>query len=609
MKNNFVARRKILEVEGERMRNVKYYLACSAALATFLVYLPALQNGFTDWDDNTYVLTNPHIRSFDIAFFKWAFFHFYDCNWHPLTWISHAFDYAIWGLNPFGHHLVNIIFHAVNTFLVVILIIRFLEIYKETATKPGLRPFLTERTMLIASGATGLLFGLHPLHVESVAWVAERKDLLCALFFLLSIMMYTNYARSVSNGTDNKKPASHFFNKQYVLALGLFIFALTSKPMAVTLPVILLLLDWHPFNRMQSLKSFRALVIEKLPFIALSLISSIVTILAQRAGGSLRSMEIIPLSTRLLVAAEALIAYLWKMLWPLNLVPYYPYPKDVSLFSLKYIAAIALVIGITLACIVAAKKRKLWLSVWGYYVVTLIPVLGIVQVGGQSMAERYTYLPSLGPFLVIGLASAWISKKTDAGKKWGLIAKVIWISAVICALGSISYRTVEQIGIWKNGITLWDYVIEKEPEGVSIAYTNRGLEFEKIGQLDKAIEDYSKAIVLDPSAYIAYFNLGVVYFKTDLLDKAIGYFNRSIAVNPTYADAYSNRGIAYALLDQYGRALDDFNKAIELNQNFAAAYYNRGKLFYKAGQEELALADFQKSCDLGSKEGCNSLHE
>jgi tetratricopeptide (TPR) repeat protein len=297
------------------------------------------------------------------------------------------------------------------------------------------------------------------------------------------------------------------------------------------------------------------------------------------------------------------------MLWPLNLVPYYPYPKDVSLFSLKYIAAIALVIGITLACIVAAKKRKLWLSVWGYYVVTLIPVLGIVQVGGQSMAERYTYLPSLGPFLVIGLASAWISKKTDAGKKWGLIAKVIWISAVICALGSISYRTVEQIGIWKNGITLWDYVIEKEPEGVSIAYTNRGLEFEKIGQLDKAIEDYSKAIVLDPSAYIAYFNLGVVYFKTDLLDKAIGYFNRSIAVNPTYADAYSNRGIAYALLDQYGRALDDFNKAIELNQNFAAAYYNRGKLFYKAGQEELALADFQKSCDLGSKEGCNSLHE
>ena len=220
-----------------RAQNVKYLFAGAVALATFLMYLPALRNGFVEWDDGSYVLENHHIRSFDAAMFKWAFFNFYASNWHPLTWISHAVDYALWGLNPLGHHLTNIILHAVNTFLVVVLAVRLLEAYRERTALSGRPSFLNDRAILIAGGTTGLLFGLHPVHVESVAWVAERKDLLCALFFLLSITAYTKYAGSKESGVGS--PGSEdqgqaearlgkaFINKHYLFALGFFVLALS----------------------------------------------------------------------------------------------------------------------------------------------------------------------------------------------------------------------------------------------------------------------------------------------------------------------------------------------------------------------------------------------
>ena len=271
----------------KRTTNIKYYLAGFVALVTFLIYLTALRNDFINWDDGPYVYENPHIRSLNAAFFKWAFFDFYESNWHPLTWVSHAVDYAIWGLNPLGHHLTNIILHTINAFIVVFLVIRLLEAWKERTTWNGPPSFLNERAALIAAGTTGLLFGLHPVHVESVAWVAERKDLLCALFFLLSIIAYTKYASGMDKEPVNSNKAPRFFNKNYLAALGLFILALLSKPMAVSLPVVLLVLDWFPFNRIRSGRTLWAAGVEKLPFIALSLVSSIITVLAQKAGGAL----------------------------------------------------------------------------------------------------------------------------------------------------------------------------------------------------------------------------------------------------------------------------------------------------------------------------------
>jgi tetratricopeptide (TPR) repeat protein len=654
----------------EKIRHIKYYLAASVSLITFIIYLPTLRNEFVMWDDSRYIFENSHIRSFDMALFKWAFCDFYAGNWHPLTWISHALDYVVWGLNPLGHHLSNNILHAINTFLVVFLIMKLLETAKERTTQAGLLEFLTERTILITGGVTGLLFGLHPLHVESVAWVSERKDLLCALFFIFSIIQYTNYVRNKDNETASKK-SSFLSDKYYLFTLAFFILALLSKPMAVTLPVVLLILDWYPFNRITSSGTFRTALIEKLPFVALSLILSILTTLAHKAGGAVVSMEKASLSTRALVAAKSLTMYLWKMIWPLNLVPYYPYPKDVSLLSFQYLSAIVIVAVITAGCVVLVKKQKVWLTAWGYYVLILIPVIGIVQVGSQSMADRYMYLPSLGPFLIMGLGAAWIWKN-EVNSILLKLSSIIIASVLII---SVSYVTFTQIGLWKNSIALWSYVIGKYPKSVYIAYINRGLAYEKMGrqnkaledyneavamspsyiyaynnrgwalgkmgQLDKAIEDFDKSIELEPSNYnayngrgmmyekkgevnkaiedynkaitvnpsspVTYFNLGILYGKTGSYDKAIKYFDKSIALNPKNADYYSNRGVTYYLSGQFGRALEDFSKAIALDPNIATVYYSRGVTYLNTGRKELAIADFRKACDLGEKDGCKGL--
>jgi tetratricopeptide (TPR) repeat protein len=649
-----------------KSRRVQYLVAGAIALATLLVYLAALQNDFVGWDDGPYVVENHYIRSFDSAFFRWAFFDFYASNWHPLTWISHALDYAVWGLNPLGHHLTNVLLHALNTFLVVLLVMRLLEAVHGS-------PFTVHnsRFALIAAGTTGVLFGLHPVHVESVAWVAERKDLLCGLFFLLSIMAYVNAVRRMGHGAEGKRLTPGAM----LSALCLFILALLSKPMAVTLPVVLLILDWHPLDRLRSWNALRTAVVEKLPFLACGFISSVLTILAQR--GTIAPLEFVPVSTRLLVAINSLMSYIGKMLWPANLIPFYPYPRNVSLLAPEYLLSLVLVTGVTAGCILLAKRQKWWLAAWGYYTVTLIPVLGIVQVGTQAMADRYTYLPGLGPFLCLGLAAAWIVDKTDTVKKGRRAVQAVAAAAAVAAIAALSLLTVEQTGVWKNTMVFWNYVIEKEPDRVPQAYNNRGLALKNIGRLheaiedfdraialnpeytlaynnrgvtfkkagmlreaiadfdkaialtpsyykaynnrgsaygkiglfDKAVEDFDKAISLNPSFYETYLNRGVMFGEAGMLDKAIESFNQAIAGDPNYADAYYNRGFTYSLLGQDALALADYDKAIGLNRNQAQAYLNRGKLLLKAGDRERGIANVQKACELGNQSACKAMRE
>jgi len=459
---------------------------------------------------------------------------------------------------------------------------------------------------------TGLLFGLHPIHVESVAWVSERKDLLCAMFFLLSTLAYTN--------------------KHYILVLFLSILALLSKPMAVSLPAVLLILDWYPFNRIRSMKSFLSALLEKLPLIALSLVSSVLTVLAQKAGGALRPFEVTLLSSRVLVAAESLLSYLWKMVLPVNLIPYYPYPKNISLFSAEYLLSVILVTGITAACIVMVRKQKLWSTVWGYYVITLLPVIGIVQVGDQAMADRYTYLPSISPFLITGLGVAWCFRKREL-----LMGKIqmLGIFFAVLLFISVSYLTIKQISVWKDSVVLMSYIIEKGQGDLSVAFMNRGLAFIGEGRPDKALEDYDKAISIDPydfklfsnrgelfmklgqldkaaldldkamalnpghpRAYMNYLNLGIGYGRSGKQDKAMEFFDKAIALDPNKPAAYINRGITYALAGQYARALEDFNKAVGLDRNSGEAYANRGNLYLIMGKKELAASDFQRANDL-----------
>jgi Tfp pilus assembly protein PilF len=548
-------------------------------------------------------------------------------------------DYAVWGLNPLGHHLTSNILHALNTFVVVLLVMRLLESGQSVIPASVLRSaakdecpesllkkdpcyaplagmtnqfgLSTETNLkLIAAAITGLLFGLHPLHVESVAWVSERKDLLCALFFMLSVMMYTRYVTPPIlplNKGRREEGLKGVTGKWYFLSLVFFVLALLSKPMAVTLPIVLLILDWYPFGRVRSHRTFRAAFLEKLPFVALILAAAVLTVLAQRAGGTIRSMQFAPLSTRLLVGVKALVMYLWKMVLPLDLVPFYPYPKDASLLSIEYLSAIVLVGGITIACVIMAKRQKLWLSVWGYYVITLLPVIGIVEVGLQSMADRYTYLPSLGPFLLIGIIGAWVWERLERLENLGLAAKLLTAAVSVTVFVSLSYLTVKQTGVWRNSIVFWSYVIEKEPERVPDAYNNRGSAFYKKGLTDKAIEDFDRAISLDPSYYEAYNNRGTAFLKLGLFDKAIADFDKTISMNPGHAAPYVNRGKAYFLMGWYVRAEEDFNMAISIDQDYAVAYLDRGTLFFVTGNKPLAVSDFQKACQLGSAEGCARL--
>ncbi len=615
---------------GKRMPGAEYVLAAAVSLLTFILYLPALSHEFVNWDDGQYVYENLHIRSFDLNLFRWAFFDFYAANWHPLTWISHALDYAIWGLNPMGHHLTNNILHALNTFLVVLLVVRLIEAVPgkqqlsssqvvewpgNNSTTQRLNLFSPSRFTLIAAAVTGLLFGLHPIHVESVAWVAERKDLLCAFFFLLSVLSYTKYvtdtlqyAEGIGHSEKESVPSAESREQRAVFSmlhalyamrytLCFFVLALLSKPMAVSLPVVLLLLDWYPFQRIQSLKTLPAAVMEKLPFIALSIVSAILTILAQKAGGATELISSVPFSARLLVAAKSLVAYLWNMVSPLNLVPFYPYPKNVSPLSPEYFLPIVLIVAISISCMLVVRKQRLWLSCWAYYVITMTPVLGLVQVGYQAMADRYTYLPGLGPFLLAGLSTAWFSGRVSKTISRGFMFSLFNATAALLIIASMSYATLKQISIWKNSIVLWTYVIEKEPSSPEMAYSNRGSAFNDLGQFGRAIEDFSKAIALNPSYSLAYLNRGSAFINTVRPDRAMEDFSRVIAMEPL-AEVYYLRGKVFEREGLSEKALSDYKQAIALKPSYGSAYFSLGVLYGKSGSVGKAIDCFDKYIDI-----------
>jgi len=586
----------------------RYYLAGIVSFFTLLVYLPSLKNQFVNWDDTGYIIRNPHIHPFNLDLVRWAFTEFYASNWHPLTWLSHAADYAIWGLNPLGHHLMNAVLHSGNTFLVVLLVIRVLEIYKEKIVRGGGSTFLDGWGITIVAGTTGMLFGVHPLHVETVAWIAQRKTLLCVLFALLSVVAYLEYVRGQGDPGGKKSAGAFFFDSRYIASFAFFILALCSKPMAVSLPVMLLILDWEPLRRIGSVRAMGVAVTEKLPFIACSLISSLLTLLSQHAGGATKLMEVVPFPTRVLVAAKALISYLWKIVLPINLIPFYPYPHDVSLLSPVYLGALLLLLAITSVLFITLKRSRPWLALWACYIVTLLPVLGLVQVGGQAMADRYAYFSSLGPFLAISLVAVWSLRNFDVLKGRRLSSRVIGGCAAILVSALLSFLTIRQIGVWSGSVELWNYVIKQEPE-TALAYNNRGQAFLEKGELDDALADFNKVIALNQSYETAYNNRGIILSKTGQLDKAMEDFDRAIALNPSYDEAYNQKGIIFGEKEQFDKAIDNFNRAIDLNPFHSRAYFNRGYVYLKRGDVESAVQNFRKACALGYEAACRAVQK
>lgn len=546
------------------MRKSKNLLIVSflISLITIFVYLPALQNDFVNWDDDEYVYENPYIQSINLKSIKWMFTAFHSANWHPLTWLSHTIDYAIWGLNPMGHHLTSIIFHGLNTFLIVILISNLINLARSNYQK---------NTLLIVGAVTGVLFGLHPIHVESVVWASERKDVLCAFFFLLSILAYLRYTSAL------KKKAG-----LYVSCLVFFMLSLMSKPMAVTLPLVLLILDVYPLRRMR-LRNFTdswRVIGEKVPLFVLSGISVVLTVIAQRAGETIQSLEYYPLGDRLLVGIRALGFYLFKMVWPSGLVPFYPYPSKISFFMQEFFLSFLTITVITILCILTWKKQKVWAVAWGYYVITLLPVLGIIQVGEQAAADRYTYIPSIGPFIFTGLGVAFIWEKII--EKHRLLHKWVFLSFSLVVILMLIVTTVKQTRMWKDSIMLWSKELKIYPE-VALAHNNLGNAYKYKGLIDNAIEHYQNAIKLDPYYARAHYNLGFFYENQGLINKAIREYQITIELIPNHISAHQNVGFAYFKKGDIDKAIYHLEYALRLNPNVATVHLNLGIAYKSKG--------------------------
>jgi len=527
--------------------------------------MPALQNGFVNWDDDLYVFKNSNIQSITASSIKWMFTSFHAYNWHPLTWFSLAVDYAMWGKNPFGYHLSNILLHSFNTFLTVVLVFQLIELtkYRDNNYIHYENWNYGRSEKIIAASITGILFGLHPTHVESVAWISERKDLLCSFFYISSVLFYLSYSDTILGSTidSSKKYITKKKALYYSISILFFVLALLSKPMAVTLPIVLLLLDVYPLQRFDlqfRLKPMLKPLAEKIPFLLLSFSVSAITVSAQQL-----LVKQYPLVTRSLVAVRSFGFYLSNLFYPTNLAPLYPYPQHISILSPGVVLSLVLLFGITAGSLMLWKKSKMYLTVWLYFLLTLIPVIGLVQVGKQAAADRYLYLPSIGPFLLLGILGAFLWRRAYSAKRFSSYLKGVCITGALIVVACLSILTIRQISIWKDTITLFSREIDKFPDSAD-AYTIRGLNFSKADRYEDAISDFSK----------------------------------SIALKPSYPPVYKYRGDAYEKLGDFQKALADYNKAIAMNGQELIAYISRGDLYYKLGNFEKAALDYENSIRL-----------
>ncbi len=534
------------------------FLICVAlVLLTLVAFWSVKDFGFINYDDDIYVYENAHVQAglnpesvraaFSTELLRRV------TNWHPLTWLSLMLDASLFGLNPSGYHLVNLFLHILSTLLLF-----------------GVLRRMTQA--LWPSAFVACLFAIHPLHVESVAWVTERKDVLSGLFWMLTLWAYSVYV---------KRPEF----KRYVPVFVFFALSLLAKPMTVTLPFVLLLLDYWPLRR----SSIAFLILEKVPLLILSVVISVVTYVAAHQGGVVASFEALPLEVRIGNALVSYAAYLGKMIWPVWLAIYYPHPGVVILW--KVLVSILVLAVITLFVIFRAKKSPYLVTGWFWYLGTLAPVIGIVQNSNFAMADRYTYLPLTGVFLIV----AW--GVPELLSKWRYRNAFLWASSILI-VGVLCVMTIKQTGYWSDSITLFDRTLEVTEDN-RLAYNNRGAAHADLGHYGQALKDYDRAIEIDPRHAKSWYNRGAVYGKIGNYRQAMEDFSRTLAIDPTFKMAYFNRGGIHGMLGEYPQAIADFNRALELDGGFVKAYANRGMTYLMMGENESGCRDVQKACELG----------
>lgn len=541
-------------------------------LITFLVYLPALQNGFVNFDDPIYVTENINIRTLDLGLLKWSFTSKVLDLWHPISFLSLALDFAVWGQNPTGYHLSNIVLHALNTFIVYILAVSLI--------KSG--NYMQHKETLFAGCITAFLFGIHPLHVESVAWVSERKDLLCAFFFLSSIISYLRYV-------SEKSGVVH-----YLISLLLFALAVMSKPMAISLPIVLLILDYFPMKRLTVAGKTIKTLMEKIPFFFIGAIPVLITLWPQDSTDAI-NMAARPFTERLLMYTYGSMFYLIKMISPSDLAPFYPIPAREILQEFRYLGSGILLFLISLYSITSLRHGKLFFCCWLYYIATLIPVMGIIGGVPQSMADRYTYLPSLGPFLLSGVLVVTIYGRI--AKKY----KIATISVLLLYSVILINKSIDHIGVWRDSTTFWSYEEKLYPKSLYHFFNSIGVNNNASGNFNQAVIEFSKAMEIDPENESAYNNRGYAYIGLGRYNEAVKDLSRAIELEPREARAYTNRGYAYSLMGRYKEAIADLNKAIELNPNRANTYNNRGYAYNALGIFNQSIEDLSKAIELNPR--------
>ncbi len=530
------------------------------------LYNPVNRHPFVNYDDDRYVTENPHVRQgLTVETFAWAWTSIEQANWHPLTWISHALDCSLFRLNPAGHHFTSLLLHVANAILLFLILM--------WATK-RMGP-----SLFVAA-----LFALHPINVESVAWVAERKNVLCTLFFFLTLWAYGWYAR---------KPGW----KRYVVVAVLFAAGLASKPMVITLPFVLLLLDYWPLKRVVAADSDNAgalswplLALEKSPLLALSAASAVITMQAQQASGAVRTTAEFSFGVRVANAIYAYAMYLWKMVWPAKLAPLYPHPGD-SLATWRVMLAAVVLIAITAVSLKYRGRRYLIVG-WLWFLGTLVPVIGLVQVGEAAMADRYAYIPLIGIFVMIAFGVAdWAAAKDRS--LW-LVAS----SAVVLAL--LSFATHRQLDYWQSNHDLWSHTLAVT-ENNFVAEDNLGGALILEDKEEEAHPHFEAAARINPKDAMSRSNLGTYFQTHNQMREAIAQYEAAIDLtsDPSLlAQTYANMGAARRAMGDDDQAHQNFEQSLRYNANQFNAWLGLGLLAEKQGKIDEAISDLSRSAEI-----------
>ncbi len=538
-------------------RDWRWGIVLALVLLTLIAYWPVRDNDFINFDDNKYVTENPNVTGgLTPGNIAWALVTGHAANWHPLTWISHQIDVELYGLNARGHHFTNLLLHCANTLLL------FLVLFRMTGAQ--------WRSALVAA-----LFALHPLHVESVAWVSERKDVLSTFFFLWTLWAYAVYVE--------RDDTPSFF-----AVMGVYILGLLSKPMLVSVPLVLLWLDVWPLGRVRSVRDLWAMALEKLPLALLAMASCAVTIYVQGQGEAIRGVSTHPISLRLANAAVSCVQYLRKMVLPNDLAIFYPYRFDLSAVEIGI--AVTFLLALTGIVWLLRYRATFALTGWLWYIVTLLPVIGLVQVGQQALADRYTYIPLIGIFVAV----AWSLGAMVERFRWSR-----WPIALACTVVTVAcvYRTNVEVRYWKSSITLFERATQVT-ENNSLAYYNKGTQELSDGKLEDAEKSYLEAIRIKPDYINAHLNLGISRMRRGLNAEAEEPFREILRLRPDHADAHLNLGTVLYRQERYAEAAEAYRELLRVDPDRASGHYSLGLALQQLGQREGAQAEYEQALKL-----------